>query len=394
MINVIICILIIILVMICILQEFIVFHNMKLILGVNRKKYMFLVLDCVFQIIWIIGTIILDFSILLFLTGLYVSFLIAMFPLHKANSACLRFFQMKFVVLTAVILILLGSACLFGTDVRQVSHIREVRLFVLLAAKTAELIYIVLHEKKFSLEFERLERDHKKIGLFQGFLRCCLVYIYADGVLAMFDFGGDFVPALMISGNLLILILMFLFYRFDYAMEEKEYLEKEHQELIEEKAREAWKAEQLKSMSERDALTNAYSRRYVIQSTARFKENKIPFLIVYIDMDGMKEINDTRGHLEGDIYLKNFVGRISDRLQGEDFISRVGGDEFLIVLCRCSAEDAKKQMEEIRRLLLPEYSFSYGISSAENDVEVMIEEADRSMYNYKKRKKNERGSVK
>lgn len=292
---------------------------------------------------------------------------------------------MKFMVLTAVTLILLGVACLFGVDVRHVSGIREVRLFVLLGAKAGELIFTAMYQKFIAEDLGSFERDKKKIGLFQSFLLFCLVYIYADGILAIFDFGGDFVPALMISGNILILVLMFLFYRFDYATEQKEYLEKEHQQLIEEKARELWKAEQLKSMAEKDALTNAYSRRYVIQNTRLLRENQIPFLIIYIDMDGMKEINDTKGHLAGDMYLKDFVSSFSDNLGENDFIARVGGDEFIAVLCHCSAEDGKRKMEEIS-MLLPEHAFSYGIASGENNVEAMIEEADRRMYHFKKQK--------
>lgn len=371
------------------LQERISF---RLISGENRKMHVVLILSGMFNIIWLVWAIIIGISILSFLTGVYVSFFLSILPLHRENSVRIRFCQMKFVVFTAVTLIFLGVACLFGNDVQQVSHIREVRLFVLTGAKAAEMAYIMLHEKYFVEDFESQEPDKKKIGLFQGFLICCLAYIYADGILAIFDFGGDFVPALMISGNILILILMFLFYRFDYVMEQKEHLEREHQLLVEEKARELWKAEMLKSMAEKDALTNAYSRRYVIENTGLLKENNVPFLIVYIDMDRMKEINDTRGHQAGDIYLKNFVNSFSNKLRKDDYIARVGGDEFIVVLKRCSAEDGKKRMEEIS-MLLPEYSFSYGIASGDYDVEAMIEEADQCMYNFKRQKSRGTGGV-
>lgn len=371
--------------LIAIVQEKIAFHNADLRSRLSRKNYTVLLLGSVCNIIWPLFAVVKGMSILSFLTGLYVFFFITILPFYSDYPLWIRFCQMKFMVLTAVTLILLGVACLFGVDVRHVSGIREVRLFVLLGAKAGELIYTAMHQRFIAEDLDSLERDKKKIGLFQGFLLFCLVYIYADGILAIFDFGGDFVPALMISGNILILILMFLFYKFDYAMEQKEYLENEHQQLIEEKARELWKAEQLKSMAEKDALTNAYSRRYVIQNTRFLRENKIPFLIVYIDMDGMKEINDTKGHLAGDIYLKDFVSSFSDNLGENDFIARVGGDEFIVVLRHCSAEDGKRKMEEIR-MSLPEHAFSYGIASGEDNVEAMIEEADRRMYHFKKQK--------
>lgn len=383
--DVIFCILVLVLAVMAMVQERFALRSMDLAPGENRKRYTVILLCGIFNTIWPLYAVVIGMSILAFLTGMYLSFLISFLPLHKESSIRIRFCQMKFVVFTAVTLAFLGVACLFGNDVQQVSHIREVRLLVLMGAEMADLFYIAVHKRFFAKDYRGSDRDNKKMGLFQGFLLCCLVYIYIDGVLAIFDFGGDFVPALMISGNILILILMFLFYRFDYVLEQKEYLEKEHQQLIEEKARKLWRAEQLKSMAERDALTNAYSRRYVVQNTAFLRQHKIPFIIIYIDIDRMKEVNDTKGHLAGDIYLKNFVSSFSDKLREDDFIARIGGDEFLVVMCRCSAEDGKRRMEEIS-MLLPEYSFSYGIASGEDDVEAMIERADRSMYNLKRQK--------
>lgn len=381
-------ILVLLLTLIAMLQEKIAYRTVGVLLGVDKRKHTILLMGGIFNTIWPVCAVVIGMSILAFLTGLYVSFLIVTIPLHRENSVWIRFRQMRFVVYAAVTLISLGVACLFGTDVQHVSSIREVRLWVLLVAKSAELAYLLLHEHFFAEDFKCLEQDYRKIGLFQGFLLISLIYIYADGVLAIFDFGGDFVPALMISGNILILILMFLFYRFDFAMEQKANLEIEHQQLSAERARELWRAEQLKSMADRDALTNAYSRGYVVQRTDYLMKEKVPFLIIYIDMDGMKEVNDTRGHLAGDNYLKNFVSSFSDKLRADDFLARIGGDEFLVVMCRCSPEDGKRRMEEIS-MQLPEYSFSYGIASEQDDVEAMIAEADRCMYDLKKRKSEE-----
>lgn len=377
---------VLLLLLMVIIQEWFTFQCMNRSIARNRVKNSVLLLCGTFNIAWTICAAIKGMSVLALFTGLFLSFFISLIPLYDENFIWIRFCQMKFIVLTSTILIFLGIACLFGTDVQQVSHIREVRLFVLLGAKASEITYILLYKRFFMKDFEREERDKKKIGVFQGFLLSCLVYIYVDGILAIYDFGEDFVPALMISGNILILVLMFMFYRFDYIMEQKEDLEKERQRLEEQKARELWKAEALKSMAEKDALTGAYSRRYAIEKTDGFQAEGVPFLIIYIDMDSMKEINDKRGHQAGDIYLKNFVENISKKLRRDDFIARLGGDEFLVVLYRCSTEDGKRRMEEIS-MSLPEYSFSYGIASDGKSVEAMIEEADSSMYSLKKQKR-------
>lgn len=371
--------------LIAIVQERFMFFNMDWLARKNERKNIVVFLCSAFNIIWPVCAVVIGMSILTFLTGMFVCFSISLVPFYREHFVWVRFCQMKFLFYTAVVLILLGTVCLFGTDIQHVSSVREVRLFVLLGAKTAELIYIIFYKNLFKDKFKSLERDKKKVGMFQGFLWSCMLYIYIDGVLAIFDFGSDFVPALMISGNILILTLMFMFYRFDYIMEQKEYLGKEHQQLVEEKARELWKAEQFKSMAEKDTLTSAYSRRYAVEKTKSFKEENIPFLIIYVDIDKMKEINDTRGHQAGDIYLKNFVSSFSCKLRAGDFIARIGGDEFLVILKRCNAKDGERRMEEISRLM-PEYSFSYGISAEGQDVEAMIEEADKKMYSLKKQK--------
>lgn len=377
---------VIVLVIMSAVQEVAGFHFRNRIAGQNQGKNTMLIVCSIFNIIWPVCAGVKGMSILSFLSGLFLSFFISVFYMRKENSVWIRFFQMKFVVLTSVILILLGAACLFGTDIQQVSLIREVRFLVIIGAKAAELLHIIIYKKFFAEDFKKAEQDKKKMSVFQGFLLSCLAYIYVDGVLAIYDFGGDFVPALMISGNMLILVLMFLFYRFDYIMEEKECLEKEHQSLEEEKAREQWKAEQLKTMSEKDALTGAYSRRYAIQKIEELKKEKTSFVIAYIDMDKMKEVNDSMGHQAGDIYLKNFVKNFSGNLKKNDFIARIGGDEFIAVLYQCSVDEGKSRLEEISRQL-PEYSFSYGISSEGKSVEAMIEEADNCMYHAKKRKR-------
>lgn len=380
------CIVVSILVLMSAVQERLGFQCRNQIAGKKQETNIGLVLCRIFNVLWPVCAGVKGMSILAFLTGLFLSFFISVMLMHQENIVWVRFFQMKFVVLTSVILILLGVACLFGNDIQQVSHIRGVRFFVIIGAKAAELLHIILYKRIFAEDFKKDEQDKKKMSVFQVFLLSCLAYIYVDGILAIYDFGGDFVPALMISGNILILVLMFLFYRFDYVMEQKEALEKEHQQLDEEKARELWKAEQLKSMAEKDALTGAYSRRYAVQKLEDLKEKKRSFVIAYIDMDKMKEVNDSRGHQAGDIYLKNFVKRFSENLLQHDFIARIGGDEFIVVLDQCSADKGKERLEEISRLL-PEYSFSYGIASDGKSIEEMIEEADNCMYHAKKEKR-------
>lgn len=85
-----------------------------------------------------------------------------------------------------------------------------------------------------------------------------------------------------------------------------------------------------------DELTGLANRNYFHQQLeeqikhAKRKEQKLA--ILYIDLDGFKEINDTWGHDRGDKYLKIIARKLKKILRDEDFIARLGGDEFCIIL--------------------------------------------------------------
>lgn len=155
-----------------------------------------------------------------------------------------------------------------------------------------------------------------------------------------------------------------------------------------------------------DFLTGLYNRRYVYQ----FIEEKegTPFTIYYIDLDNFKTINDRFGHSEGDRAL-TVTAEILKKSMPDNVITRVGGDEFLIVEL---GEHAPQEIEEKRKWLesqleqvykadehLQYISASIGTACADAtaDKEVidsLVNEADAFMYREKNRKKQEVGESK
>ena len=69
------------------------------------------------------------------------------------------------------------------------------------------------------------------------------------------------------------------------------------------------------------------------------RRNKSAMAVVYLDLDGFKQVNDTLGHGAGDILLKMVAGRLVAAVREEDTVARPGGDEFIIVLGRVSGRD-------------------------------------------------------
>jgi len=110
----------------------------------------------------------------------------------------------------------------------------------------------------------------------------------------------------------------------------------------------------LKEKVEHDALTDSYSRTYIISVLKRLMQNlhsnpDARFSIAILDLDKFKFINDSYGHLAGDHVLKGFVKRVNSRIRNVDRLARFGGEEFVLVLPNTSQEGAQEISERIRQ---------------------------------------------
>jgi two-component system cell cycle response regulator len=105
-----------------------------------------------------------------------------------------------------------------------------------------------------------------------------------------------------------------------------------------------------------DALTGAYNRRYLMEQLPRELERcrryAYPLSVLMCDVDHFKKINDARGHAAGDEVLQQFVARAQKILRtNSDWVSRYGGEEFLIVLPETPHAGALHVAEKIRALI-------------------------------------------
>ncbi|AEX85011.1 diguanylate cyclase (GGDEF) domain-containing protein [Marinitoga piezophila KA3] len=128
-----------------------------------------------------------------------------------------------------------------------------------------------------------------------------------------------------------------------------------------------------------DPLTNAYNRSFLEEIPHKGK-------LVLIDLDDLKKINDEFGHKKGDEILKEFVEIAKNNLRESDYVIRMGGDEFILII---NAKNAENIIERIRNIFKNKtgYDFSYGISDFK-EFYTSFEEADEKMYIMKKKKKN------
>lgn len=178
-----------------------------------------------------------------------------------------------------------------------------------------------------------------------------------------------------------------------YKKLEKEALIK----LIEEKEE---KINQLMGFVNYDGLTSALTRRAGISQLSRkleeMKKMKKNLIITFIDVDGLKYINDNFGHVEGDNLLKIVSDIIKQNIRKDDIFFRYGGDEFIVGFCNIDLEHAKRIIrrvdEKIHKLYVKDkYKKNIRISSGFSQllgkdsvfIEELIKEADKNMYGNK-----------
>lgn len=147
-----------------------------------------------------------------------------------------------------------------------------------------------------------------------------------------------------------------------------------------------------------DAMSGCYNRHFLEVKKSDFDSEKmLPLSLVMCDVDGLKYVNDNFGHDVGDEYIKMCVDAIRTCIRTTDFVFRLGGDEFLVVLPHAperGAHDVKRKIMvemEMRGENLPyKASLSIGtaiINSTPIDFSLTMKTADERMYAEKKAKK-------
>src|SRR6202521_1810121 len=111
----------------------------------------------------------------------------------------------------------------------------------------------------------------------------------------------------------------------------------------------------LEEMAHCDSLTGLPNRRAIEDWAARrlrgAARHGFPYWVVLADLDSFKSVNDTHGHIGGDVLLKKFAELLKTVIRASDICGRLGGDEFLLVITHVEAEDICKTVERFREKL-------------------------------------------
>ncbi len=155
--------------------------------------------------------------------------------------------------------------------------------------------------------------------------------------------------------------------------------------------------EQLAMMDDMTGLLNRRTFRVNLEmALQKLRAEDGIFFLAFMDLDDLKKVNDTYGHLEGDWYINTFTSLLLKTLRRTDIAGRIGGDEFAVIFSQCSVSYAEQSINRLQQQLKTisasvNKPFSMGVSTGlimvdsrmEVGVDALLHIADEAMYNKK-----------
>lgn len=150
----------------------------------------------------------------------------------------------------------------------------------------------------------------------------------------------------------------------------------------------------ISTIAYKDSLTGLNNRYSLYKQLNEYIQNKQEFLVVFIDLDNLKMVNDTYDHSAGDTYLKQFAKALQNVVGKQGDVYRFAGDEFICLITNIADgfdnEDFKKSVSNEMVMEKPYYGISLGFAhypSDGQDADDLIKYADREMYLEKRAKR-------
>jgi diguanylate cyclase (GGDEF)-like protein len=146
------------------------------------------------------------------------------------------------------------------------------------------------------------------------------------------------------------------------------------------------RSEQLIADADVDALTGLLNRRGYERLAGRLETGDV---LVLLDLDDFKAVNDTHGHGAGDRVLRSFASVLREQVRASEYAIRLGGDEFLVVLRDVDTAASKLFLRRLRRAWERQrpqpVDISAGVATVGKRVDLALESADRDLYDHKHR---------
>ena len=215
----------------------------------------------------------------------------------------------------------------------------------------------------------------------------------------LFFIDGNGISLSTVAGTLLFAAIVYAVYnsvREDQRRQDA--LEREKMELL-------YESNRMRHHAEHDGLTGLWNHRVIVERLGeemnRSFRDGTPLSVILADVDHFKKINDSFGHLSGDLVLKEIGAVLTRALRPYDSVGRYGGEEFLLILPNCEMESALQRAEQLRAAVqsahvmdgetLLQVTASFGVVSAfpsHYEPETVIRAVDAALYRAKSSGRN------
>ena len=211
----------------------------------------------------------------------------------------------------------------------------------------------------------------------------------------LFFLDGNGISLSTLAGTLLLVAIVYAVYNsVREDQRRQDVLELEKTELLRE-------SDRMRHHAEHDGLTGLWNHRVIVERLGeemiRSLRDRTPLSVILADVDHFKKVNDTFGHLAGDLVLKEIGTVLSRTLRPYDCIGRYGGEEFLMILPNCGMESAVVRGEQLRAAVqsarvrdgetLLQVTASFGVAlvlPSHDDAETVIRAVDAALYRAKR----------
>jgi diguanylate cyclase len=215
----------------------------------------------------------------------------------------------------------------------------------------------------------------------------------------LFSLDGNGISLSTLAGALLLIAIVYAVYNsIREDQRRQDALERERMELLQESNR-------MRHQAEHDGLTGLWNHRAIVERLGEEIDRSLregtPLSVILIDVDHFKKINDSFGHLAGDLVLKGIGAIFMRSLRSYDCVGRYGGEEFLVILPGCTTEAALHRAEQLRQAVesarimdgetLLEVTASFGVASefpSHYETETVIRAVDTALYRAKNTGRN------
>ena len=215
----------------------------------------------------------------------------------------------------------------------------------------------------------------------------------------LFTLGGSAISLYTLTGALLLISVVYAVYN---SIREDQ---RRHDVLEREKVELTRSRDQMRHFAEHDGLTGLWNHRIIVEQLRgemdRSRREGTPLSVIMADVDYFKKVNDTFGHLTGDLVLKEISAIITSSVRTYDWVGRYGGEEFLIVLPGTEIKDALIRAEQLRIAVqsaqinngetILHVTASFGVASDfpfDHKAEAVVQRVDEALYRAKNSGRN------